>query len=204
MNKKQFVKEVFKKTLTESPKGRILRVFDFDDVLAKTDSYIYVKHSDGTTSKLDPAEYAVYTPKSGDTFDYKDFNSMLNNPRAIQRNIDLLKRMLDNPQKKVTILTARSKAFPIRYWFKKNLGLDVYVVALGNADPQKKADWIESHIKKGYTSVAFMDDSKKNIDAVDALKKKYPDIEIKTVWITENINEEIDKEVSKYIQKIIN
>lgn len=204
MNKKEFIREVFKKTLTESRKGRILRVFDFDDVLAKTDSYIYVTHSDGTKSTLDPAEYAVYTPKPGDKFDFKDFNSMLNNPRGIQKNIDLLTRMLNNPQKKVTVLTARSKAFPIRYWFKKNLGLDVYVVAVGSSDPQKKADWIEDHIKKGYTSIAFADDSKKNIDAVEALKKKYPDVEIKTMWITENINEEIDTEVSKYIQKIIN
>jgi len=37
-----------------------LRVFDFDDTLVKTTSYIYITHKDGKTSKLTPGQYAVY------------------------------------------------------------------------------------------------------------------------------------------------
>ena len=37
-----------------------LRIFDFDDTLVKTNSFIYVTHKDGKTSKLSPGEYAVY------------------------------------------------------------------------------------------------------------------------------------------------
>ena len=44
-----------------------------------------------------------------------------------------------------------------------------------------------------------MDDSSKNIRAVDKLKSKYPDVRIKTHLVREHI----DEEVQKYVQKII-
>jgi len=180
--------------------GKVLRVFDFDDTLVTTDSYVYVNHKDGTESKLDPAEYATYKPKSGDVFDYRDFNKMLNNPKVIKKNLQLLQRMLKNPQKKVTILTARGIAFPIRKYFKDQFGMDVYVVALGSSNPKDKSDWIEKHIKKGYTDVAFMDDSSKNVTAVNKLKSKYPNVRIKTILFKESLNEDV---VQHYINKII-
>jgi type IV secretory pathway TrbD component len=175
--------------------GKVLRVFDFDDTLAKSVSYIYVKHSDGTESTLDPAEYAKYEPKQGDSFDFRDFNRMLNKPKVIKKNVDLLRKMLSSPDKKVTILTARKLGFPVRYWFKKNLGLDVYVVGLGDANPQAKADWIEQHIKKGYTDIAFMDDSIKNVKAVGALQQKYPNVRVKSVLAVEHLSHNETKEL---------
>jgi type IV secretory pathway TrbD component len=175
--------------------GKVLRVFDFDDTLAKSVSYIYVKHSDGTESTLDPAEYAKYEPKQGDSFDFRDFNRMLNKPKVIKKNVDLLRKMLSSPDKKVTILTARKLGFPVRYWFKKNLGLDVYVVGLGDANPQAKADWIEQHIKKGYTDIAFMDDSIKNVKAVGALQQKYPNVRVKSVLAVEHLSHSETKEL---------
>jgi hypothetical protein len=199
MEKSKFISEIFKEEIKVLNEGRILRVFDFDDTLAKSTSYIYVKHKDGKETRLDPAEYAVYNEKPGDSFDFRDFNRMLNNPKVIQKNVKLLQQMLDNPNKKVTILTARSLAFPIRKFFKDEFGMDVYVVALGDANPQKKADWIEKHIKKGYTDIAFADDSKKNIDAVNTLKSKYPNVRIKTMWVRESI----DEDIQHYVDKII-
>jgi len=168
--------------------ARVLRVFDFDDTLAKSVSYIYVKHKDGTETKMDPAEYAKYEEKPGDEYDFRDFNRMLNKPQVIKKNLKLLQRMLTNREKKVTILTARKLAFPVRYWFKKEFGIDVYVVGLANNDPKAKADWIEKHIKKGYTDIAFMDDSIKNVRAVGNLQKKYPDIRIKSVLAVEHLS----------------
>lgn len=199
MDKKQFISKVFKNELKQLREGKTLRVFDFDDTLATTTSYIYVKHKDGTETKLDPAEYAKYNGKAGDKYDFRDFNKKLNNPKVIKKNVDLLRRMLDSGDKKVTILTARALAFPVRYWFKKELGMNVYVVALGSNNPKDKSDWIENHIKKGYTDIAFMDDSSKNIKAVDTLKSKYPDVRIKTHLVREFIEED----VQKYVQKII-
>ena len=194
MKKEDFVNKIF--NLNE---GKILRVFDFDDTLATTTSNIYVKHKDGTETKMDPAKYAKYNEKPGDEYDFREFNGMLNNPKVIKKNLKLLQRMLDNPQKKVTILTARKLGFPVRKFFKDEYGLDVYVVALGSNNPKDKSDWIEQHIKKGYTDIAFMDDSSKNIRAVDKLKLKYPDVRIKTHLVREHI----DVEVQKYVNKLI-
>ena len=199
MDKNKFISEVFKEEIQILNEGKVLRVFDWDDTLAKSTSFIYVNHKDGKQTKLDPAEYAVYKEKSGDEFDFKDFNRKLNNPKVIKKNFKLLQRMLDNPNKKVTILTARKLAFPVRKFLKDEYGMDVYVVALGSNNPKDKADWIEKHIKKGYTSIAFMDDSKKNIDAVNRLKSKYPNVQIKTKWVTEGIDEEVQKYVNKLI-----
>ena len=60
-----------------------LRVFDFDDTLVKTTSFIYVTHSNGKTSKLTPGQYAVYKEKPGDEFDFKDFEQV-KNPKIIK------------------------------------------------------------------------------------------------------------------------
>ena len=164
-------------------KGKILSVFDFDDTLAKTDSWIYVKMPNGKEKKLDPAEFAVYRPKKDEEFDFRDFDRQLRNPRIIKKNVDLLKRQLEKAKRtsrgarKVTILTARALGAPVNHFFK-TIGLDVYTVALGSADPQHKADWIEKQIKKGYETVYFMDDSVKNVSAVLRLKTKYPDVTI--------------------------
>ena len=199
MDKSKFISEVFKEEIQILNEGKVLRVFDFDDTLATTVSFIYVNHKDGSTTKLDPADYATYNEKPGDEFDFKDFNRKLNNPKVIKKNFKLLQRMLDNPSKKVTILTARKLAFPVRKFFKDEYGMDVYVVALGSNNPKDKSDWIEQHIKKGYTDIAFMDDSSKNIRAVDKLKSKYPDVRIKTHLVREHI----DVEVQKYVNKLI-
>ena len=52
-----------------------LRVFDFDDTLVKTTSFIYVTNK-GKTRKLTPGQYAVYKEKPGDEFDFKDFQNI--------------------------------------------------------------------------------------------------------------------------------
>lgn len=159
---------------------KALYVFDFDDTLAKSEAYIYVKKKDGSEVTLDPAEYAVYEEEPGDKFDFRDFNSMLKNPQAIKSNLNDLKTAMSNPQNKVTVLTARAIAFPLTHFFKSQHGIKPYVVGVASSDPKKKSDWIERHIKKGYTTIYFVDDSPKNVRAVDALKIKYPNVKIVT------------------------
>ena len=159
---------------------KALYVFDFDDTLAKSEAYIYVKKKDGSEVTLDPAEYAVYEEEPGDKFDFRDFNSMLKNPQAIKSNLNDLKTAMSNPQNKVTVLTARAIAFPLSHFFKSQHGIKPYVVGVASSDPKKKSDWIEQHIKKGYTTIYFVDDSPKNVRAVDALKIKYPNVKIVT------------------------
>jgi hypothetical protein len=61
------------------------------------------------------------------------------------------------------------------------------VVALADSDPQKKADWIENKIKDGVTDVFFIDDSHKNVSAVQALAKKYPKVSLKVRHVQHDI-----------------
>ena len=175
--------------------GKVLSVFDFDDTIAKSDAWIYVTNNGRIVSKLDPAQFAVYSPKPGESFNFKDFDRKIRNPRLIKRNAQLLRKQIDKARKaskgsrKVTILTARRLGQPVTS-FLKTMGIDAYVVPLGSADPQKKADWIEAQIKKGYDTVYFMDDSNKNIAAVNNMLTRYPNVQSITKLIKEDISDD--------------
>ena len=163
-----------------------LRIFDFDDTLVKTKSHIYIKHKDGKKSKLTPGEYAVYEPKKGDQFDFSDFEKV-KQPQEIKGVTRLLKNIVRVGGSEIVILTARSAYKPIKDYLS-DIGLDkLYVVALADSDPQKKADWIENKIKDGVTDVFFIDDSHKNVSAVQALAKKYPNVSLKVRHVKHDI-----------------
>ena len=163
----------------ESPTGKKLRIFDFDDTLVRTRSHIYITHGDGKKSKLTPGEYAVYEPKKDDVFDFSDFEQV-KQPQEVKGVTKILKRVAAaEGERKVVILTARSAYKPVKDYLK-DIGLEgIYVVALADADPQKKADWIEDKIKRGFDDVYFIDDSHKNVNAVSQLKKKYPNVKLR-------------------------
>jgi phosphoglycolate phosphatase-like HAD superfamily hydrolase len=156
-----------------------LRVFDFDDTLVKTNSFIYVTDKDGKKSKLSPGQYAVYKERPGDVFDYTDFQKVTE-PKLIKGYVELLRRMVNSGgSREVFILTARSAEKPVSK-FIKDLGIrGVTVVALGDANPEKKADWIEDKVKAGFDDVYFIDDSPKNVEAVRKRLKNYPNVKQK-------------------------
>ena len=150
-----------------------LRIFDFDDTLVKTNSFIYVTHKDGRKSKLSPGEYAVYKERPGDQYDFSDFQQVTR-PELIKGYVELLRRMVSSGgSREVFILTARAAERPVSQ-FIKDLGIGgVKVIALGDNNPEKKADWIEDRVKEGYDDVFFVDDSEKNIAAVRNRLKGY-------------------------------
>jgi len=49
-------------------------IIDFDDTLAKVNAKIFVKNKDKETV-LTPAEFAIYSSKNGDVFNFREFNS---------------------------------------------------------------------------------------------------------------------------------
>lgn len=147
-----------------------LRVFDFDDTLVQTTSHIYVTHKDGKESKLTPGQYAIYKEKPGDKFDFADFESVIN-PIEIKAITKVLRDMLKGSgERGVFILTARGAWKPIKDYLK-DIGIrGVHVVALASNNPKDKADWIEQQIdSEGYDDIYFIDDSKKNVDAVKSM-----------------------------------
>ena len=144
-----------------------LRIFDFDDTLVKTKSFIYITHSDGKKSKLTPAEYAVYNEKPGDVYDFSDFEQV-KQPEEIKRITNVLRKIVQSSKEPVYILTARSAAEPIKRYIQK-IGINsnkINVIALASNNPKDKADWIEGMIDNaGYDDIYFADDSQKNVDA---------------------------------------
>jgi hypothetical protein len=183
-----------------------LRIFDFDDTLVKTKSNIYIKHKDGKKSTLTPGEYAIYEPKDGDQFDFSDFEKV-KQPQEIKGVTRLLKNIVRVGGSEIVILTARAAYKPIKDYLS-DIGLDkLFVVALADSDPQKKADWIEDKIKGGVTDVFFIDDSHKNVSAVKALSKKYPKVSLKVRHVQHDIptppkqddvkSQSKDKEITK-------
>lgn len=152
---------------TESKK---LRVFDFDDTLVFTNSFIYVKSIDGKEKKLTPGEFAVYKEKPGEEYDFRDFYSV-QEPKELKRITKVLKRIINkNKGQGVFILTARPQAVDKHVQrYLKDIGINqrIPVTGLQNNDPKAKADWIEDKIDNdGYDDVYFADDSIKNVNAV--------------------------------------
>jgi hypothetical protein len=197
------------KSINEAEETKKLRVFDFDDTLVKTKSHIYITHSDGKKSKLTPGEYAIYEPKDGDNYDFSDFEQV-KQPQEIKGVTKLLKTVANaEGERKVVILTARAAYKPVKDYLH-DIGLEgIYVVALASNDPQHKADWIEDKIKAGYKDVFFIDDSHKNITAVNKLKDKYPDIKMKVSHVKHDIpappkqsdmKSQKDKEATKRVE----
>lgn len=150
---------------TESKK---LRAIDFDDTLVRTKGKIYVTNSiSGKSFILTPAEYAVYKKKAGDVFDYKDFHDVVE-PELIKHTAFLLKKFSQGTGDRMTvILTARANFKPIKK-FLTDIGVrNVRVIALGDSNPEKKADWLENMVRSyGFDDIFFIDDSHKNVSAV--------------------------------------
>ncbi len=80
---------------------------------------------------------------------------------------------------KVVVLTARADSKSVEDYLK-TIGIQAPVIGVGSSDPYKKSQWIEDQIAQGYDDVYFLDDSTKNLAAVDQLKAKYPNVKIRT------------------------
>jgi len=165
---KTYIREIIKESLQAEKK---LRVFDLDDTLVKTSSKVHVSKASGEVMHLTPAEYAVYEKEPGDEFDYSDFEGLVS-PKAIGWTTTILKRVVNkHGTDAAVILTARGNEEPAREFFRINKIPEIPVVALGNSDPEMKAQWIKwVALKFGYKEIEFFDDSPKNIAAVQRLK----------------------------------
>ena len=159
-----------------------LRIFDMDDTLVKTSSKIYVTNGD-TKLVLTPGEFAVYSPRKGDQFDYSDFKS-LKEPKEIVDITKILKAMAKSTGvRDLFILTARTTGEHNMLSYLKSIGVPkIKIITLGSADPKDKADWIEGMIKnEGYNDVFFIDDSNRNVTAVNQMLRKYPNVKKRIV-----------------------
>jgi hypothetical protein len=159
--------------------AKTIYVSDFDDTLATTSAVIYVTDSSGQKRSMSPAEYAVYDAKEGDSFDYSEFDDLID-PRPIPRYVRLLRKATESDKvDKVAILTARGKVEPVAK-FLKMVGMpgDIKIVALGDSNPERKKAYLKKQIEKGYTRMAFVDDSPKNVEVAKELGDEYPNARV--------------------------
>jgi len=167
-----------------------LRIFDFDGTLAKSDAQIILNKADGTQTHISGLEYAYYKLKPGESVDFREFgDEKLSQPRAIRYTIKILKNIYDRQTNlhSVYVLTARpaDRTGSIRNFLNKHglSGVDIAPMGdlyKGSSDAVKKAKWVENQINNGYTDILFFDDLPTNLQAVQNLSKKYPNVKIIT------------------------
>ena len=76
-----------------------LRVFDFDDTLVKSNSKVYVTNK-GKRKTLTPGEFAIYKQKSGDEFDFSDFDKVIE-PKQIKSMFKVFRNIYKDEPKYV-------------------------------------------------------------------------------------------------------
>jgi hypothetical protein len=172
------MKDKWKKFINETK----LRVFDFDDTLVKTDATVKVIYPTGEEEVLTPAEFSHHKMNDKNKYDFSEFNFVIN-PREITKVTNILRNVINaGGSRDVVILTARDpESQPAIEDYLKNIGIDpdgIDIVLLGDSDPESKSNWIENRIVDGATDILFLDDSGKNIAAVNNLKVQHPDIKI--------------------------
>ena len=146
-----------------------IRIFDFDDTLVTTNSVIRIMASDLCVNAIKPSEFASYTLKEGQSFDFSDFNEMVK-PMAKRHDI-VLKRTIEAGDSTIVILTARADGAreAIRAYLDSAYGSNtkIEIVTLGSSDAFCKAVWVRNKIiENGYTDVYFVDDNWENCRAV--------------------------------------
>jgi hypothetical protein len=159
----------------EAPVKKI-RVFDFDDTLARSNSKVLYEMPDGTTGTLNATQFAQKAgelEEQGAKFDFSEFSKVVDGKRGpVFKAIENIVKA--RGAEDVFILTARpaNAAGPIKE-FMDALGVNLpieNIVGLGDGKAEAKARWMTGKAAEGYNDFFFVDDAYKNVKAVqDAL-----------------------------------
>ena len=155
-----------------SKKIKKIRVFDFDDTLAKSNSKILYTMPDGTKGKLSATEFAKDAAKmerQGVEWNFEEFNKVVEGRKGPLFNV--AKTIQDQRgSEDIFVLTARPQeaAVPIQE-FLASIGLNIpleNITGLENGAAKAKADWMVNKFAEGYNDFYFTDDATKNVKAV--------------------------------------
>ena len=145
-----------------------LHIFDFDDTLVRSESYIHILHANGDKESLSSEEYAKYVERPGDVFDYSDFDTYPPNAEIIEEVFAELRAAiaLDGPGS-VVVLTARSNPEPVRQFLSDNKISGIEIKATGSSNPQAKARFVLDKLKnEDIDEVRVFEDNVKNIRTI--------------------------------------
>ena len=149
-----------------------IRVFDFDDTLAKSKSNVLYVMPNGSKGKLNATEFAKKSEtleSQGAIFNFEQFNKVIDGKKGPL--FELAKTMSEAKGKRdIFVLTARPQASANSiHEFLKGVGLNIpitNITGLENGSPQAKADWVINKASEGYNDFYFADDAIKNVKAV--------------------------------------
>ena len=138
-----------------------IRVFDFDDTLATTESDVLFTAPDGTKGKLNAEEFATQGKSlldQGYKFDFSEFNKVTKGAEGPL--LKIAKKIKDaRGNEDLFVLTARApQAQQAIYEFLKSQGVEFKkenIVGLGNSTGAAKANWIVDQAAKGYNDFYF-------------------------------------------------
>ncbi len=156
-------------------KSKKIRVFDFDDTLARSNN-IVVASKEGKTLRLNAEDFAkrgLELKEEGWDLDFSDFNKVTDGSRGPLFDVaERIKNARGNED--LFVLTARApESRDAIYDFLKAEGLEFKkenIVGLGNSTGEAKAQWLVSKAAEGFNDFYFADDAIQNVKAVkDAL-----------------------------------
>ncbi len=189
---------------SKSPKK--IRVFDFDDTLARTKSNVLYTMPDGSKGKIDAATFAKDAGKmeaEGAIFDFSEFSKVMDGKKGPL--FEVAKKIADaRGTEDVFVLTARPQdaAGPIQE-FLKSLGLNIpikNITGLADGNPKAKADWMIGKVAEGYNDFYFADDAIKNVKAVKDVFDTF-DIKGKVQQAKIKFSKSLDKDFNEMIER---
>jgi len=179
--------------LNEEKEGPGLTIWDIDETLFMTKAKVYLLKDGKRIRDLANKEYNVYDLKSGESFDFSDFQSAqhfrdTSEPivKAINKAMAILRNVKKTAASKMIIITARSdfdnKEMFLQTFRDHGFDIDnVYVeragnLGIGNAAANKRVI-IKRYLEKGvYKRVRLFDDAVANLQMLKDLSKEYPDV----------------------------
>ncbi len=201
-----------------TPDNRDLIIFDRDDTLLHTTAKIKVVQNGQVVRTLTNQEFNNYKLAPGEEFDFGEFRNaekFRQESKPIAPMIRKLKTILSHAgNAKVIMLTARAD-FDDKETFLQtfqDLGIDMSRVHVhragnlpGNEPPAyKKAVWVRKYLNtKQYGHVRLYDDSMSNLTVFKDLKKEYPQVDFRAIYVgptgsTQVIENQNDYEIHNY------
>ena len=149
-----------------------IRVFDFDDTLATSNSLVFYTREDGTQGELTAEQFAEQGAdlvEQGAVMDFSDFDIVRDGARGPM--FELAKKIKDaRGNEDIFVLTARSPlSQEAIFEFLKSEGLEFKkenIIGLGNSTGEAKANWLVNKAAEGYNDFYFADDALQNVKAV--------------------------------------
>ena len=148
-----------------------IRVFDFDDTLARSDSKVFaIKGNQRIEMSAERfANEGASMLENGFTFDFSDFNVVKDGKPGPM--LEVAKKIQNaRGTEDLFVLTARApESQPAIKQFLDGLGLDVpleNITGLGKSSEFAKSSWIVNKAAEGYNDFYFTDDAIQNVEAV--------------------------------------